>query len=269
MDIIEFIVFLTVLIVVINIIKVFYFDIYVDLIKVNMFGTKAFFFPNKLVSFVRGSITVFSNVTIKFALIFIVFYIIFYLIYIIIVHILIPALIIFQPLFELILKIPPFPQLIKYGVFTLFDRLISAFAIKGFILYWLETYLALFLFSYDNIAVIFNYIFPGLGDKIVEAIKYDKEKKNNPNEIIEIEDENKKEEDEQERREQENLEKAEKEEKEGLKKRIEQETNICYAMNMVKITPNMSEYEKNMAEFTNSQMKIKCISESSTKYLKI
>ena len=263
MDIIEFIVFLTVLIVVINIIKVFYFDIYVDLIKVNMFGTKAFFFPNKLVSFVRGSITVFSNVTIKFALIFIVFYIIFYLIYIIIVHILIPALIIFQPLFELILKIPPFPQLIKYGVFTLFDRLISAFAIKPILLYWLETYLALFLFSYDNIAVIFNYIFPGLGDKIVEAIKYEKENKNKSKDNEN--DEN----DERKKREQENLEKAEKEEKEGLKKRIEQETNICYAMNMVKITPNMSEYEKNMAEFTNNQMKIKCISESSTKYLKI
>jgi hypothetical protein len=262
MDIIEFIVFLSVVIVVLNIIKIFYFDIYVDIIKFNLFGVKAFFFPDFIVSIVRGSLSAFTNATIKIALIIIVFYIIFYIIYLIIVYILIPALIIFQPLFELILKIPPFPQLIKYGVFKLFDRLIEAFAIKTVLLFWLKTYVALFLFSYDNIAEIFNYIFPGLGDKIVEKMKQEAESQNEDEEETEYEKEKK-------RKAEEEKEKLKNEEKEKLKNLIDEETYICIAMNRKKITPDMTDAKITKTEFENNQIRINCNSSSITKYLKL
>ena len=257
MDIIKFIVFLSVLIVVIHIIKIFYFDIYVDLIKFPLFGVKAFFFPTFIVSIVRGTIVALANATIKPALLIILIYIVFYIIYIIIIDILIPALFIFIPLFELILKIPPFPQFIDLGVFLTIERIIVASGIKNVLLSWLKIYVALYLFSYNNIAIIFNYILPGLGDKIVEKMKYDDENNNDGDFKIEKIKEQEKE------KEQENK------EKENIRKQIEEETNICFLTNKKIITPDMSEGEIMNTEFQNNQIKINCNSDSITKYLKL
>jgi len=256
MDIIELIIFISVLLVSIHFFKYLYLDIFINFIQVPIMGIQAFFLPSPLAVGIRGGISAFTQATYQLFIIIMLFYIIFYLIYLLIVEVLLKLYPIFFlfPLFNAILESSPFPQLIKYGVFRLIDGIIDAFKVKDFIITILRINVSVYIFSKENIRTLFNYLFPGLGDKVIEMIK----KKKKENEINKEKDEEKRD----------ITKKKEEIKKDIITKKINEETENCISTNLIQITPDMNTTEKTKASFTNSIIKIRCNSENIGKYIR-
>ena len=164
-----------------------------------------------------------------------IFYIIFYFLYLFIITVIPPTgfATLFIPIRELLLKIPPFPDLINYGVFKLIGRLFEIFKINGLFKKFVKTNQALFEFSNDNIKTILGYLFPSF--------------KNNIDNFANNVAENK---------------------REGIYKKIENDTNICIANNTIPITPNMPASERVSAIYTNQLTTVKCHANSIGSYVK-
>jgi len=251
MDIVDIIIQVSVFITVINLMNIFVFQIYCDFIKFPIAGRDVIF-PDGTESFLKGCFNGFSGATRPVFIISLIFYIIFYIFYIIIITVIpetgFPTL--FIPIRELLLKLPPFPSLIKYGVIKLIDDILEIFTIKGHLVRFVKLNIAVYVFSKENIRRIFNNIYPELGDKIVEIIPFDRYK------LLE------------------NEEKKEKEKEEPINKnkdiykKIEAETDICIANKLIKITPDMSSLEVNNANFKNILIRANCHSKSIGKYIR-
>jgi len=247
MDFVETVVLFTVIIVVENLFFIFWYLIYEDCIKGPAIGREPIFLPAKLAEFIRSCFSQFSGTTRPLFIISIVFYIIFYILYLIIIFIIPETGIatLFIPVRELLLKIPPFPDLIKYGVIKLMDDIVTIFGLKGYLLRFYSLNLAFYVFSKENIKRIFNYIFPNLGDKMVEAMDIDesdvnKDKGKQP----ELDAKNK------------------------VYKKIETETAICASNKLIEIAPDMTESEIQSARFKNTSITTNCHSKSVGKYIR-
>lgn len=247
MDFVEITVLFTVIIVVVNLFFIFWYLIFEDCVKGPIVGRKPIYLPVGLAKFIRGCFSQFSGSTRPIFIISIVFYIIFYILYLIIIFIIPETGIatIFIPVRELLLKIPPFPDLIKYGIIKLMDDIVSIFGLKGHLLRFYSLNLALYVFSKENIRRIFNFIFPNLGDKIIEMMNVDetdvnKDKTKEP----ELDPKNK------------------------VYKKIEAETAICASNKLIEITPDMKESEIQSARFKNTSITTNCHSRSVGKYIR-
>ena len=257
MDAIEILVLITVIIVVVNCFFILWYLIYEDCIKVFIVGKKPIFLPEVLATAIRTCFSQFASVTRPLFIVSIVFYIIFYIFYLIIIYIIPETGIatLFIPIRELLLKIPPFPDLFKYGVIKLIDDIIFIFGLKGFLFRTLNVYFAFYVFSKDNVRRIFNYIKPELGDKIVEKLPFEepvtKPTSNSDSDKYELEKKD-----------------EPSERKATIYKKIEADTDICISNNLIKKTPKMSGFEINNADFKNSMLAAKCHSESVGKYIR-
>jgi hypothetical protein len=245
MDIIEFVVLITVIIVVINLFIVFWYLIFEDCIKSNVVGKEPILLHPFVARCLRSGLSQFSSGTRPVLIMSIIFYIIFYILYLIIIFIIPETGIatLFIPIRELLLKIPPFPDLIKYGVIKLMDDIVVVFGLKGHLLRFFSINLAFYVFSKENIKRIFNYIFPNLGDKIVEKMEIE-EKNSDKRKIPELDNTN------------------------NIYKKIEVETDVCVAGSLIQITPDMSSSQVHSASFKNSMLTAKCHSKSVGKYIR-
>jgi hypothetical protein len=177
-------------------------------------------------------------------ILFIIFYIIFYIIYLIIITIIPDTGIqtLFIPLKELLLQIPPLPELQQFGIFKLFECIIDSFGLlhtfKGFI----KINLCFMKFSKDNIKTILNMIFKDTDFKL-----FDNNNDNNNDKINNKKTNN------------ENI----------IHKQINQDVNICYKNNRIPLRIGMTEVQKQKIEFENNQIYIKCKANSIGKYIRI
>jgi hypothetical protein len=172
-----------------------------------------------------------------------VFYIIFYFLYLFIITVIPPTgfATFFIPIRELLLKIPPFPDLIEYGVFKLIGRLFEIFKINGMFKKFVKTNEALLAFSNDNIKIVLSYLFPSFKnniDNFVNNVNIDKFNNFTENK------------------------------REGIYKKIENDTNICVANNIIPIVPNMSASERVTSIYKNQLTTVKCHANSIGSYVK-
>ena len=189
------------------------------------------------------------------------FYLIFYILYIIITTIIPPTgpATLFIPIRELLLKIPPFEDLIHFGVFRLFNSLFSIFGIDGWLNKLITANNALTTFSTENIRVILYYLLPNNKNDVDTFID------NNTNPQEEKKEEEKKEE---EKKEEEEKKKEEEEKKKDIRMKIEEETSICVANNLKQTLPNMTAKEKIQNIYDNIMVKVNCESRSIGKYIR-
>lgn len=168
----------------------------------------------------------------------IIFYIIFYFLYLFIITVIPPTgfATLFIPIREILLKIPPFPDLIDYGVFRLIGSLFEIFKINGLFKKFVKTNEALLKFSNDNIKIILGYLFPSFKENIDKF----------SNNIKNLEDSK----------------------KEKIYKKIENDTGICIANNIIPITPNMTVTERVGAIYSNQLSTVKCHANSIGSYVK-
>lgn len=246
MNIIEIVIIVSVIIVIVNLFVFFCYLIFEDCIKSYIVGKNPILLPELLATSIRSGLTTFTGVTRPVLIIIILFYIIFYILYLIIIFIIPETGIatLFIPVRELLLKIPPFPDLIKYGIIKLMDDIVIAIGLKTYILKFFSINLALYVFSKENIKRIFNYIYPNLGDRIIEKINIEEA----------------------------NVEKGKKPDLDNstnnVYKKIEAETEACVAGSLIQITPDMSSSQAHKASFKNSMITAKCHSRSVGKYIR-
>lgn len=238
MDFIEFIVFISVLIVVINIIgiSIVVFHLF---IKVPVSSEKPILVSKGVHNFIFNSYQNFCIFTRPFLLFIFIFYLIFYGIYLFIIKVIPKTGIetLFIPVQELLLKFPPLPALDKYGVFRLLDGIFNALGLSSIIDKLIGVQTSFYIFSRENIqkiisSIIPNYILPE--NENVER----KETKKEPN----VNDE--------------------------VYEMIDKETNICIRNNTKPIEFGMSEVEKMKLNMENNNEMIKCRASSIGKYIR-
>ena len=171
------------------------------------------------------------------------FYIIFYFIYLFIITV-IPETgfaTFFIPLRELLLQIPPLPQLQDYGIFRLIGKLFEIFKINGMFRKFIKTNNAFFEFSKDNIKKISVFLFPSFKNNIEEFMN------NLHPDTFKNDTDNK---------------------KKALYKKIENDTNICIANNTIPVVPDMNVVDRVSAIYKNNLATVKCHSNSIGSYVK-
>lgn len=203
----------------------------------------------------KGILDMIAAYLIPILIFILLFYTFMYIFYLFIIYVIPPTgpATLFIPIKEMALQIYPLPQLIEYGVFRLYDRILGLFGFKGSIISFVITFgNILFDFSRENIKRVLIFLFPGLEKEINE---YDAtiEKKDNSNQPQEMSI-NKKEEDIR---------------RQIAYKQINDAKDICIAQNTIIITPEMSAKEKIEANMKNNQEKINCESKSIGNYLKV
>lgn len=121
----------------------------------------------------------------------------------------------FIPIREILLKIPPFPSLIKYGVFKLMDDLVYSLGLTNIVKIIINIIASVFNFSRDNIKRILIFILPDYEQNINEYdYKMEKEENENRKEVVNEENE--------------------------IYEKIEEEKEICVSHNTINTTPDNS-----------------------------
>jgi hypothetical protein len=195
---------------------------------------------------VRNTIDNIKLNILKFAnpilLVLIIFYIIFYIIYLIIITIIPDTGIqtFFIPLKELLLSIPPLPDLQDFGIFKLFECIKKAFGLSSSLDAFIKLNLCFLNFSRDNIKTILNMIFKDTDFKLED----DEQGTSNNNKKIE---------------------KVES----IVNKQIKEDVNICYKKSRIPYKIGMTEIEKQKIDYSNNQTYIKCKANSIGKYIRI
>jgi len=196
---------------------------------------------------ITGILDFIKGITKKPLLIILVFFLVMYVIYIIIITIIPPTGFptLFIPIREILLKIPPLPQLIDRGVFRLFDRIFGLFGLKEpFYKIIQKLNSALFDFSRDNIKDVLKLIFPSLSNEIEEQARKQQERFNNKQPVIQ------------------DLNNSE------IHRKIEQDKQACIAQNTIMITPDMSSSQKMEATIKNNFEKVNCESKTIGSYIR-
>lgn len=235
---IEFVVFLSVLIVIINITGIS-FVVFNLFIKIPIVGEKPIFVSKQVHNTIFDTYQKLCIFTRPFFLIIFIFYLIFYGIYLFIINIIPETGIqtLFIPIRELLLKIPPLPELDKYGVFKLLDGIFNALGLSTIFKKLFGIQKSFYIFSRENIQKIINTLIPNYNLPENEPIEK-KENKNEPN----VNDE--------------------------VYKMINNETNICIKNNTKPIEFGMSEIEKMKINMENNNEMIKCRASSIGKYIR-
>lgn len=243
MNIIYFSVLFSVVLVIINFVYIsvslFDFFIRIPFISETPIYVPPFF--RNIIDTIENKIT--TNGT-PILIFFIILYIIFYIIYLIIITIVPDTGIqtFFIPLKELLLQIPPLPDLEKFGVFRLIECVVKSFGIKPALQGFIKFNLCFIDFSRDNIRTILKMIFPDMefDNDNNQSNDLKKEEKINDTKDTNI-----------------------------VHKQIEEEVNICYKNNRKPINIGMTEFEKTKTEYYNNQAYIKCKANSIGKYIRI
>lgn len=241
MNIIYFTILFSTVIIIINfsVISVGLFDFF---IRIPFISQQPFLVP----PYVRSTIDNIKLNILKFAnpilLVLIIFYIIFYIIYLIIITIIPDTGIqtFFIPLKELLLSIPPLPDLQNFGIFRLFECIVKAFGLSSRLDAFIKLNLCFLNFSRDNIKTILNMIFKDTDFKLED----DKQDTSNNKKI-------------------------EKKEESIVNKQIKEDVNICYKKNRIPYKMGMTEIEKQKIDYSNNQTYIKCKANSIGKYIRI
>lgn len=179
MSIIGFIVFLSVVLVISYMSSVSFFII--DYFKILFFGVEGIVFITEPRNVIFNT---FQNVNGSFRsiiLLIFIFYLIFYAIYWFITNI-IPEtglLTFFIPIRELLLMIPPLPELTEYGVFRFIEALFKAFGLSTALEKFKAIMKAKYRFSRENMKRIVDYFFPDtdLSKNLPDVRETDEEKK--------------------------------------------------------------------------------------------
>ncbi len=249
MNAIEFVILVSIVIVLIKITYVGFmvFDLF---IKVPIAGTNGLFVSQWVNRMGFSSLGIISTSTTPLFVLIMIFYIIFYIIYIIIITIVPDTGIatLFIPIKDILLGIPPLPDLKKYGVFDLFDRIIRAFGLEPFLKKLLGINNALFIFSRENIKRIILMIYPDFDTAVLD--KAIDEKKQETGETIP----------------QKTNEKTE--ERNEIYDEIDENTEICISNNLKEITPDMSASERLKVQYANINERIKCKANSIGTYVR-
>lgn len=239
MDFLNITIIISIVLIILNFvfISVIIFDTF---IRIPFISSEPIFVPLAFRKSIDGCIRTTLNYGNPILILFIIFYIIFYIIYIIIITIIpdtgFPTF--FIPLKELLLKIPPLPSLIEYGIFKLFDSILDALKLSTSFKRFVKINLAFMNFSRDNIKNILKMI---LKDTDIEInLGDDKENFSNINK-----------------------------EENPIYKQIDKDVNICYLNNKKMIDAGMSEVDKKYTEYANYKELIKCKANSIGKYIRI
>lgn len=246
MDPIEYSIIITIAITVFEISNVLY-SILNFFILTPLFGMEGIVVPTEWSNAIIGTSNQIAAILLPIYILLIVFYIIMYIIYLIIIYIIPPTgfATLFIPIREILLKIPPLPSLINYGVFKLFDRIINALGLSSFKLKIITIIGSLFDFSRENIKRILIILMPNYADEINNYNKEEEEKKNDNN------DNSNNNNDESE-----------------IYKQIEQDKNICISQNTELITPDNTPMEKIKKNFSNLYKTIDCEGKAIGNYIK-
>lgn len=190
-----------------------------------IFGPEGIFVPTEWSGFIIGTLNQIAATIIPFYILILLFYVIMYILYLIIINI-IPETgpkSFFIPIREILLKIPPFPALIKYGVFKLMDDLVYSLGFTNIVKMMMNIIASVFNFSRDNIKRILIFLLPDYEQNINEY-DYKMQKEEAKKEVKE-------------------------EIKNELHKQIDEEKNICQSNNTNITTPDIS-----LTEMVNDNM---------------
>ncbi len=217
---------------------VFFYLIINFFILTPVFGIEGILLPTELSIFIEGAASQLAAFLLPISILLYVFYILMYIIYLIIIYIVPPTgfATLFIPIREILLKIPPLPWLIDYGIFRLIEKLIKALSLTSFKMKIIQILTSLFDFSRDNIKKVLIMIFPSLANEINYLESFE-----NP-ELINIDS--------------------------PIYKQIIQDKNICISQNTKIITPDMDAGEKIKINFENIFETIKCESKSFGNYIR-
>lgn len=234
MNIIEFVVIISIVIVLLKILHIGFLGID-TFIKVPIAGTEALLVPTWLNRMGFSTLSFISTTTSPLFILILVFYILFYIIYIIIITI-VPEFFIVIPLRSLLLKIPPLPDLKKYGVFELFDRIIRAFGLEPFVKKLLGVNNALFIFSRENIKRLLLMVYPDLDTSKLDSNIDDKKRELGEEPKVE----------------------TPVKERNIIYDKIEENKLMCIANNLREITPDMTAGERMKVQYMNMMERMKC-----------
>jgi hypothetical protein len=190
-----------------------------------IFGPEGIFVPTEWSGFIIGTLNQIAATIIPFYILILLFYVIMYILYLIIINI-IPETgpkSFFIPIREILLKIPPFPALIKYGVFKLMDDLVYSLGFTNIVKMMMNIIASVFNFSRDNIKRILIFLLPDYEQNINEY-DYKMQKEEAEKEVKE-------------------------EVKNELHEQIDEEKNICQSNNTNITTPDIS-----LTEMVNDNM---------------
>jgi hypothetical protein len=247
MDFINITIIISIVLIILNFVffSVIIFD---TLIRIPFISSEPIYVPPAFRKNIDSDIRTTLNYGNPILILFIIFYIIFYIIYLIILNIIpdtgFPTF--FIPLKELLLKIPPLPSLIEYGVFKLFDSILDALKLSTSFKRFIKINLSFMNFSRDNIKNILKMILKDtdiefdFGDDEEEKEKSNKEKPSKINK-----------------------------EENPIYRQIDKDVNICYLNNKKMIDAGMSEVDKKYTEYANYKELIKCKANSIGKYIRI
>ncbi len=219
------------------------------LIKVPIAGTNGVLVSEWLNKMGFSTLGFASTTTTPLFVIIMIFYIIFYIIYFIIINYVPDTGIqtLFIPIKDILLSIPPLPDLKKYGVFDLFERIIKAFGFEPFLKKLLGINNALFIFSRENIKRIILMIYPEFDTAILDKAIDEKKEQNEEKKEIKKESEV-----------QHNY----------VYDEIDENTEICISNNWKEITPDMSASERLKVQYANINERIKCKAGSIGNYVR-
>jgi hypothetical protein len=243
MDAIEFLILITVAITVFEVGVVLHSFINFFFLT-PIFGPEGILLPTEWADFVVATLNQIAAKIIPIYIVILVFYLIMYILYIIIITI-IPETgpkSFFIPIREILLKIPPFPSLIKYGVFKLMDDIFYSLGLSSFIKMIANIVASVFNFSRDNIKRILIYILPDY-EKNINEYDYKMQKEEQEREVV-IEKENE------------------------LHKQIEEEKDICVSNNVGIITPDTSLSEMINENITDIYKTIDCEGKAIGNYIR-
>jgi len=255
--IIDYIVLISVIIVLIHAFKYLYLDLFIYGFQMPIFGSESLIFYDPVSSTFRTFFSILVSVTTPPLIYILVFYLLFYLLYLLFIWILDQGWLFFiHPLVQPLLSISPFNELIKYGVFKLIEGILSAFGISTLIGAFYKVYISVYIFSNENIRYIFNFIAPGLGDKVIEYMdKYKGKKADLIKQMINEERENKKE--------------NKDEDKLKAIEQINLSVKASIANKIKPITPDLDVIEKNNIYLKNNKEIINAYSKKIGDYIKL
>lgn len=255
--VVEYIVLISVIIVLIHTFKYLYLDLFIYGFQMPILGTESIFFYQPISSLIRTIFSFLVTITTLPLIFIIIFYLISYGIYLLLLWLLDQGWLFFlHPIIRPILDLPPFKQLIKFGVFKLIKGIFSAFGVSTIIGAFFRGYLSVYVFSIENTRYIFNLIAPNLGNKFIEYMERNKSKKSE-----EIQNELKEEE----------IKKEELKQEEDNKPKAQIETAVksLIANKIKNITPDLDATEKNNIFVSNNNEIINAYSKKVGDYIKL
>ena len=237
------------------------FSCYDFIFKIPVLGPEGVIAPDKLNFFGFKFLGAASSITTYPLLGIIIIFLILYIIFLIIILVVPDTGIqtFFIPLKELLLSIPPLPELEKAGVFRLFSAIGRALKLNTFIKKLIGINNAFFTFSKDNIEDILKSIFPNVNfDKFISGSNDDDKSIASSNN-----DDNDNNQDEEEEYKPKPIPKN----KQKIYKKIEKEQEICRVNKYKHITPDMTKDEIMATKFKNSSIDSSCSSKTTPKYI--